>query len=79
MASKENRGAVWPNKQRRGEQHPHWRGEANIDGKDYWVSAWKKADDAKETAPSISFAFQRKDEPATGNRQRDDFDDEVPF
>ena len=77
-----NRGAVWPKKDReKGSKQPHWTGRANIDGVDYWVSAWKKADDAKEGAPSISFAFKKAedDEPRQPTKSKPDFDDDIPF
>lgn len=75
------RGAVWPNKKREKDTHPHWTGSAEVDGVEYWVSAWKKADDAAENAPSIKFTFKRKDEqqaqaaaPAV-----EEFDESIPF
>lgn len=75
-----NKGAVWPNKDREKETHPHWKGNANIDGVEYWVSAWKKADDANPKAPFIKFSFKRKeDRPETpaGPELGDGLD--VPF
>lgn len=75
-----NRGAVWPNKKREKDTQPHWTGSLNVEGVEYWVSAWKKADDAKENAPSISFAIRPKDEaqeaPAA---EQGAFDDDIPF
>ena len=55
------RGAIWPNKKRESDRHPHFTGQAKIDGKEYWVSAWKRADDANPNAPSLSFSFKLKE------------------
>jgi len=79
-----NRGAVWPKKNReKGSKQPHWEGRANIDGVDYWVSAWKKAEDASEKAPSISFAFKKaeadEDAPRAKSSSKPEFDDDIPF
>lgn len=79
----DNRGAVWPNKRREKDTHPHWTGQATINGTEYWVSAWKKADDAKENAPSISLSFRVKEEKRDAppsNPPADSFlDDDIPF
>ena len=78
----DNRGAVWPNKKREKSTHPHWTGSATIDGTEYWVNAWKKADDASEKAPSISFTFRPKEaerEAPPPRQTEPDFDDDIPF
>ena len=84
MNDNNNRGAVWPNdKRENGSKQPHWTGKATIDGVEYWVSAWKKSADAKEGAPSISFAFKPKDEAPTKSAARHEspefLDDDIPF
>ena len=72
-----NRGAIWPNDRREKETHPHFTGTLNVDGKEYWVSAWKKKPDAKPGAPSLSFSVNPKDD---NKASRDDFEDqEIPF
>ena len=81
-----NRGAIWPNdKMRDGKQDPHFRGELNVDGVEYWVNAWKRKPDAKQGAPSLTFSVSRKDRnkapnPEPMNRPpMDEFDDDIPF
>ncbi len=87
-----NRGSVWPNKKKRdGKQDPDFTGSLNVDGKEYWVSAWKKKPDAKEGAPSLSFSVKPKDSksqeetrpavPQEGRRasMKDALDDDIPF
>ena len=83
MNDNNNRGAVWKNSKREKDTHPHWTGTAMVDGVEYWVSAWKKRDDAGEKAPSISFTFKLKEETkkaAKASREfDDDFDSSIPF
>ena len=84
-----NRGAIWPNRKKEKDTHPDFKGEINIEGKEYWVSAWKKQPGAHDKAPSLSISVTSKDdvhdkgvESAKGaidNQPADDFDDQIPF
>jgi hypothetical protein len=56
-----NRGSIWKNDRRETERHPHFTGVANIDGKDFYVSAWKRSEDANPKAPALTFSFKPKD------------------
>ncbi len=57
-----NRGAIWGNKDRKTDKHPDFKGEAMIDGKEYWVAAWKRKENASPKAPSLNFKFELKDD-----------------
>lgn len=86
-----NRGSIWANedkKQPGKENHPDFKGSLDIDGKEYWVSAWKRKPDANPKAPSLSFSVKAKDEQApqqqavqqAPQQQVSDFDmDTIPF
>lgn len=75
-----NRGAIWPNdRMREGKQDPQFTGSLNVEGREYWVKAWRKKPDAKEGAPSLSFVIDPKDEQKAPNPGPDDFDDDIPF
>jgi hypothetical protein len=80
-----NRGAIWPNdRMREGKQDPHFTGSLNADGREFWVSAWKRKPDAKAGSPSLSFTVKAKDEQKAPNPNppqvpQDDFDDDIPF
>lgn len=84
----ENRGQIWKNDKKEKDTHPDFKGSINVDGKEYWVSAWKRRPDANPKAPALSFSVQPKDaqpaqgqqaQPAQGQPPVDDFDDSVPF
>ncbi len=89
--SNDNRGAIWKNDNKQSENHPDFSGSINIDGKDYWLSGWRKKADASDRAPLVSFSVRPKDanpsngyqKPATAPAQAapkaDDFGDDIPW
>lgn len=54
-----NRGAAWGNKDRQKDTHPHFKGKATVENVEYYVSAWKKGEGAKENAPSLTFQLTK--------------------
>jgi hypothetical protein len=57
------RGAIWKNDRKEKDTHPDFRGTATIEGIYYWVSGWKRKEDASDRAPALSFSFQKKEQP----------------
>ncbi|WP_375413059.1 hypothetical protein [uncultured Bradyrhizobium sp.] len=57
-----NRGAIWKNDDKREDNHPDFKGSLNVNGVDYWVSAWKRKDGASANAPALSFTVKPKEE-----------------
>ena len=55
-----NRGAIWPAKEKKTEKHPDYTGHLNVEGHEYFISAWKKTGDNPK-APVLSFSVKRKD------------------
>ena len=80
-----NRGSIWKNERKETENHPDFTGSLNVDGKDYWVSAWKRKEGASDRAPALSFTVKPKDgqsmpkETRIAPQARPSFDDDVPF
>lgn len=58
-----NRGALFVNDRKEQDNHPDLKGSINVDGKEYWLSAWNR-DTAK--GPVISISVQAKDSPRQG-------------
>ena len=81
MSKYPNSGSISKNQKKEKEKHPDYRGQANVDGHDYWVSAWiKEGKDGK----FLSLAFQQKDgaPPPSSDRRKPAqtmYDDEIPF
>ncbi len=82
-----NRGSIWKNEKKEKDTHPDFTGSLNVNGKEYWVSAWKRKPDAAEKSPALSFSIKPKEE---GNGQprnaqgaakgpAGDFEDSIPF
>ena len=57
-----NSGALFLNDRKAADTHPDFRGSAEIDGKEYWVSMWKKVSQSGQKFFSLS--FQPKDSQA---------------
>lgn len=92
--SKPNNGKMAPNKYKKTDKHPDFKGNLNVGGTEYWISAWKKNNDWGEYF-SLSVEerdlekyplkerqeHQRvRDEPKPERSQeRIDLDDEIPF
>ena len=78
-----NRGAIWKNDDKREDNHPDFKGSLNVDGVEYWVSAWKRKERAGAKAPALSFRVKPKEEKrpaqAAQARKNEDMDDEIPF
>jgi len=79
---KENTGSLFANDRKETDNHPDYKGQALIDGQEYWLSAWKKR--ANNGNAYLSFSFKpkeaRQQTPAVGSYTADDdLDDSVPF
>lgn len=81
-----NKGVLFINDKRESESHPHMKGSATIDGKEYWVSAWSKTS-PKVNGKFLSFAYTPKDNQQESKPARSQQaynkpaldDDEIPF
>jgi|TARA_R110000772_G_scaffold156127_1_gene267183 hypothetical protein len=60
-----NRGSIWKNLKRETDKHPHLTGTINVEGAEYWVSAWARDKDANPKAPELTFSIKLKDVQST--------------
>lgn len=79
-----NRGGLWKNTRKEKETHADWTGNLNVDGKEFYVSAWvktKKDDGSKFFSLSVKPKdAPRATSPAPAPRRAPvELDDEVPF
>lgn len=76
-----NRGSIWKNDRKEKDTHPDFTGTLNVNGEEFWVSAWKRKPDANPKAPALSFSVKPKEEQkaAPPKEQPADFDDDIPF
>ena len=75
-------GALFKNDKKEKDSHPDYTGNAMIDGKEFWISAWLKEANGKKF---FSFSYKPKDaaakpaptkQPAFEDRLADD---QIPF
>jgi len=76
-----NRGAIWRNERKESDRHPDFNGNLNVEGVEYWVSAWKRAPDAKPNSPALKFSIKRKEEKRPEPQANGGLDpsDPIPF
>jgi hypothetical protein len=77
-----NTGAIFKNDRREeGTKQPEYNGSLNVEGVEYWLSAWVK--ESKTGKKFFSVAIKRKEpkQRPTGGMSSlaDDMDDSIPF
>jgi hypothetical protein len=56
--SRDNSGSISKNTRKEKDTHPDLSGKCVIDGKEYWISGWKKTNDS---GPWVSLSFKPKE------------------
>jgi hypothetical protein len=56
-----NRGSIWKNDDKQTDNHPDFKGSLNVNGVEYWVSAWKRKEGANPKSPALSFTVKPKE------------------
>ena len=90
-----NRGALFINQRRETDKHPHFQGQVDVEGVEYWISAWKHkiengGDRDGELMLSLSVQLKEKqgkshrkpkakDDAGLGFDDNDVEDEEIPF
>ena len=79
-----NRGALFKNDRREKDTHPEYKGSINVDGEEYWLSAWVKTSNSGQKFFSLTVqAKNTKSVPLPKPRsiiQEDNpVDDDIPF
>lgn len=81
-----NTGALFANDKRETDKHPTHTGSINVNGVEYWLSAWVR--ESKTGKKFFSMAVKPKDNAipaknrsnsAPEEAKADDFDDDIPF
>lgn len=79
--AKDMEGALFVAKERPTERHPNLTGKLMIDGKLYWLSAWKNAgkNGQKDWLSIKATAADEQDGHARSGRTTRQEDDDIPF
>jgi hypothetical protein len=81
-----NAGALFKNDKKTTDKHPDYRGQINVGGTEFWLSAWIKTGKSgkfmslsvqpKESMPSVP---SKNPIPKPAGSGFDDMDDDLPF
>lgn len=63
-----NRGALFKNEQKDSDKHPDYKGKVNVNGVDFWLSAWVKT--AESGRRYMSLSVQPKEQPREERNER---------
>jgi uncharacterized protein (DUF736 family) len=73
-----NRGALFKNNDKTDEQQPDYRGNLNVGGVEFWLSAWIKT--SKQGMKYMSIAIKPKNAPVDKSKPRaEEMGDKIPF
>jgi hypothetical protein len=73
-----NRGILSKNQNKTADNHPEYSGSLNVDGTDYWLSAWIK-ESKKDGKKFFSLSVKPKDAPKSKPMPEEDPNDLIPF
>lgn len=78
--SNTNSGALFANTDRKSDKHPNARGTLNVEGVEYWISAWTKTSKKGDKYQSLSVTRKDAAKPIASEPTGDaPFDDSIPF
>lgn len=72
-----NSGVLFKNDRKEQPNHPDYKGNAEVDGAEYWLSAWIKED--KNGKKYMSLAFSPRQQQAEQESPQQQEDDGIPF
>jgi uncharacterized protein (DUF736 family) len=76
-----NRGSLFKNDRKDDSKFPDYKGSINVDGTDYWLSAWIKV--SKDGNKFMSLSVKNKNADASLQPKKkvkqEEFDDSMPF
>jgi len=76
-----NRGSLFKNDRKDDAKFPDYKGSINVDGTDYWLSAWIKV--SKDGNKFMSLSVKNKNADASLQPKKkvkqEEFDDSMPF
>ena len=76
MGEYPNSGALFKNDRKEKPNHPDYRGDAEVDNVQYWLSAWVKEG---KKGKFFSLSFQPKDKPEEADTDDNITDEDISF
>lgn len=72
-----NKGGLFKNDRKEKDTHPDLGGSLNVEGKEYFLNAWKKV--SKSGDPYYSISIKLKDKQPEQSPRASEEKDEIPF
>ena len=80
MDKKDNSGVLFKNDKKETGNHPDYKGNITVGGKDYWLSAWvKEGKSGKFMGLAVSPKEEYKPKPSERSKATGFDDDSLPF
>lgn len=81
MSKRDNSGALFRNERKETDSHPDYKGQASIDGVEYWMDAWLNVAESGKKYMAVKFKpkEQRQEKPEPRQKSRRAADDDVPW
>jgi uncharacterized protein (DUF736 family) len=73
-----NSGALFKNAKKQKDTQPDYRGSLNVEGTDYWISAWLKTSKKGEKFMSLAVTLQDEQKQDKPKQEAPSFDDDLP-
>lgn len=73
-----NRGVLFKNDRKESDSHPDYKGQINVDGTEFWLSAWIKESKEGKKFMSLSVSPKETKKPAP-KKQAKQADDDIPW
>jgi hypothetical protein len=74
-----NRWTLFKNDRKEKDTHPDYTGKLNVDGVEYYLSAWLKEGNGKKFFSGNIKPVEEKAKPKKAKPVDDDFEDDIPF
>lgn len=77
-----NRGALFKNDKKESDNHPDYTGSIDVNGQDFWLSAWLKTSESGRKYMSLSVKPKeapKQAEAPKGRKPIEDMDSDIPF
>lgn len=72
-----NRGSLFKNDRKDDAKFPDYKGSLNVDGTEYWLSAWIKV--SKDGNKFMSLSIKNKNADSVQSKKKAVYEDDAPF